>query len=113
MMEAGFDVIAYDAWSFGDTLGLYGSALIDFIDRGGYVAWGIVPATPEGASIDTEVLIDRVQHLIDSTAARCGLAADRLRERGFVTPSCGLGSLTEPEAERILEKTVAVAAAIW
>lgn len=113
MMAAGLDVIAYDAWSFGDTLGLYGEDLAGFIERGGYVAWGIVPASSEGAVVDTSQLISKMEDLISRTAAGAGINEELLRERGFITPSCGLGSLSVAEAEEILRKTAAVSAALW
>lgn len=113
MMAAGLDVIAYDAWSFGDTLGLYGADLARFIDRGGYVAWGIVPASSEGAAVETDLLISKTEELITRTARGAGVREELLRARGFVTPSCGLGSLTVVEAEEILNKTAAVSTALW
>jgi len=113
MMSAGLDVIAYDAWNFGDTLGLYGADLARFIERGGYVAWGIVPASLEGANVETGLLISKMEALIGRTAVGAGVSEELLRERGFVTPSCGLGSLSVSEAEEILKKTAAVSAALW
>ena len=113
MMAAGLDVIAYDAWSFGDTLGLYGADLARFIERGGYVAWGIVPASAEGAAVETGLLISKMEALIGRTAAAAGVREELLRERGFITPSCGLGSLSVSEAEEILKKTAAVSAALY
>ncbi len=113
MMAAGLDVIAYDAWSFGDTLGLYGRELATYINSGGNVAWGIVPASPEGAAAKVKDLVERVEILIVKTAAAAGLDPDQLREQSFVTPSCGLGSLSIDNADTILSKTAQVATALW
>lgn len=113
MMAGGLDIIAYDAWSFGDTLGLYKDSLAAFIRSGGYIAWGIVPAGKKGVEVPVETLVEKVEQLSESTAANCGLATHELRETGFITPSCGLGSLTTDDAEAILKKTAAVSQALW
>jgi methionine synthase II (cobalamin-independent) len=111
MMAAGLDVIAYDAWSFGGTLGLYGDHLVDFIRRGGRVAWGVVPATTEGSTLETEAITGKLLDLISETAGSCGMSPDELKS-GYITPSCGLGSLSEAEAEIILDKTASIANAL-
>jgi methionine synthase II (cobalamin-independent) len=112
MMEAGLDVIAFDAWRYADTLALYGEQLRSFIDRGGWLAWGIVPASSEALEAGHGLLLDKLAAAVKHTALKCGMPADRLLERSLVTPSCGLGSLPVEQAEAIITKTARVAAGL-
>jgi len=109
LMEAGVDVIALDAWHFADSLGLYPGPLEEFFARGGYVAWGIVPASTEGANVGIDDLYKRLMAGIDKVAAKTPVSVDLLRERALITPSCGLSGISESEAETILAKTAELA----
>lgn len=112
LMEAGVDIIALDAWHFAESLGLYPGPLEEFFERGGYVAWGIVPASTEGSSVGIDDLYKRLTAGIDNVAAKTPVSADLLRERALITPSCGLSGVSESEAETILAKTAELASMI-
>lgn len=112
LMEAGLDIIAFDAWHFTHTLALYPEQLRRFIGRGGLVAWGIVPASVEGAEIGAEALSDRLENGLVHVSKACDIPTGQLLAQSLITPSCGLGSLTESQAETILAKTAEVAAMI-
>ncbi len=110
LIEGGVDIIAFDAWQFTDTLALYAKQVRAFLDRGGLLAWGIVPASAEGAETGVDLIYDRLLAAVDRIAKACAVAPDQLIAQSLVTPSCGLGSLTEARAENILAKTAAIAA---
>ncbi len=109
LMEAGLDVIAFDAWHFADTMGIYGEQLVDFIENGGHIAWGVVPASAEGAEVSLDALKNKLYGGLEATAGKSGISVDKLVNQSFITPSCGLGSLTDDQAERILNKCAALA----
>jgi len=105
------DVINFDAFSYLDHFLLYPRDLNRFFQRGGYVAWGIVPTvaytgreTPEGLA---DQLIEAWRRLTGH-----GLEMNLLRDRALITPSCGLGSLTEENARAILSLLPQAAQAI-
>ncbi|MFQ5485118.1 MAG: hypothetical protein ACE5DO_07270, partial [Desulfobacterales bacterium] len=53
------NVINFDAYQFADKIALYPAELSDFINRGGMLAWGIVPVNPEVLSAeDYQSLLD-------------------------------------------------------
>lgn len=109
LMEAGLDIIALDAWHFAETLALYPSELRVFVGRGGLIAWGIVPASREGAASDPDIFESKLWRAIRDIAEKTGLPEEQLVGQSLVTPSCGLGSLSEEDSASILRKTAAVA----
>ncbi len=105
LMEAGMDVVAFDAWEYAETITLYPEALAKFLERGGYLAWGIVPASELGAEIKIEVLFEKFSEWLEKVAQAGHFKKDELLNQSIITPSCGLGSLSKRQAETILQKT--------
>jgi methionine synthase II (cobalamin-independent) len=101
LIDAGVDIISFDAYGYGGTMAYYPRQVEAFLQRGGVLAWGIVPS---GEAIDREsprsliaAMRERVRNLADK-----GLDGDILWERCLLTPSCGTGSLTQESAEKVL-----------
>ncbi|MBW1982240.1 MAG: hypothetical protein JRJ12_13565 [Deltaproteobacteria bacterium] len=100
------DVINFDAYTYFDRFSLYRSELSQFIKKGGFIAWGIVP-TMEAEDIERESegsLAIKWQEQI------AGLISDELDlatlfRHSLITPSCGCGSLNEARAERVVRLT--------
>jgi hypothetical protein len=103
LASTAIDIISFDAYSFGDKVALYPEAIAAFLERGGTLAWGIVP-TDANETIQKEDLTSikkRIADLEDLFVSK-GLPLKRLQEQRLITPSCGLGNLTPAEAERAL-----------
>jgi hypothetical protein len=102
LMDAGVDIISFDAYDYADTIAYYPGQLRDFLEKGGILAWGIVPTSDK---IDLETPRSLVNKLKDSlnNLARKGLDSRLIWERCLITPSCGTGSLPVDRAERIFE----------
>ena len=111
LLEADVDVLSYDAFSYFDRLALYKEEVAAFIRRGGLLASGIIPTAPE--------LVDQVSaaDLSGKWFDQCGVLAslgfdrERISAQSFITPSCGMGSLTEAQAAKVLTLLGDVAAA--
>lgn len=104
LIETGVDILAFDAYHFTDTLALYPESLSSHLSGGGSIAWGIVPASDEAADHSIESLYDKLLESI-KMISKTGIEEQLLMRRSVITPSCGLGSLSERLAERILELT--------
>ncbi len=108
LMDTNIDIISFDAFSFFDGLTLYPEKLNKFFERGGCLAWGIVPSSDLINSETVESLTgnftDKVQQLIKK-----GITAEAVKNRYIITPSCGVGSLSEELAEKIIVTTKNVA----
>ncbi|MBI5573052.1 MAG: methionine synthase [Elusimicrobia bacterium] len=108
LMDTNIDIISFDAYSFFDGLILYPEKLNKFFERGGVLAWGIVPSSElinsETVESLAENFTDKVQQLIKK-----GITAEAVKNRYIITPSCGVGSLSEELAEKIIVMTKDVA----
>jgi methionine synthase II (cobalamin-independent) len=103
LLKSAVDVVNFDAYGFFDRLFLYRDELVNFMKRGGTLAWGIVPTHAEEviATVTAESLVTLwKQHAGELAAA--GLPMDMIVRQSLVTPSCGAGSLSPATALRVL-----------
>jgi methionine synthase II (cobalamin-independent) len=104
LLQSDIDVLNFDAYGFFDRVFLFKQELIDFINRGGNLAWGIVPTHSEEviSKVTPELLIDvwkdEVQKL--STA---GVAMGKILCQSLITPSCGMGSLSTQASLKVMQ----------
>jgi methionine synthase II (cobalamin-independent) len=111
------DVLNIDAFDYLESLSLYPAELRAFLDRGGVVAWGIVPNDERVDGVTPESLACRLREgfaLIAGKAARRGIdiGPQAFEARSLITPRCGLGPATVPIADRALELLAPTAAAL-
>lgn len=100
------DIISFDAYFYFANFILFREQLTKFLTRGGILAWGIVPTG------DPEVL-DRES--VDSLFARWreqlttmsgfGRTEQQLMRQTLIAPSCGTGSLSIEQAQKVLALT--------
>ena len=81
-----------DAHEYAESLSLYPDDLGAFLDRGGIIGWGIVPASDEALGESLESLVDRLESAMGLLTAK-GLHKDDLLASALIMPSCGCGSL--------------------
>ena len=108
LFNAGVDIISYDAYSYFDRLVLYADELVEFFKRGGILATGIVPTSPE--FIEKETVDSLVKQWFEQTKAlvALGIAEDVVFKQTFITPSCGTGAVSFDQAQRVIELTQGV-----
>lgn len=100
LIDAGVDIISFDAFEFGETIAYYPGPMKDFLERGGVLAWGVVPTSAKIDAETVETLLDRLRAAIDNLAGK-GIAKSRIEEKCLITPSCGTGSLAVRHAEKV------------
>ena len=103
MVEAGVDIINFDAYVYMDSIGLYAESLAEFLDRGGYLAWGIVPSQSLEVRPRPEELLEMLRQGIEGLSEK-GVSREKLLTNLLLTTSCGLGTLSEEEAEAALRE---------
>jgi hypothetical protein len=101
LVDAGADLISFDAFNYGDTIALYPDAVKKFIAGNGLIAWGIVPTSVAIREQTMESLLERFAKLIDNLSAKAGIDKRLILEQSLITPSCGTGSMTEADAETV------------
>jgi methionine synthase II (cobalamin-independent) len=109
LLSTSLDILNFDAYNFAETLALYPVALQAFLDRGGMIAWGIVPVATDDAVMDAtaEGLMERLSAAMELIASK-GVRKEALIHASLLTPACGMGTLSERAAERALELLVHV-----
>jgi hypothetical protein len=109
LLDTSVDILSLDAYEYAESLSLYPEAVDTFLERGGIISWGIVPASPLVESENTNSLVGRLHEALDLFVKK-GISLDRLLVAGLITPSCGTGSLDPATADRVLELTARVSA---
>jgi methionine synthase II (cobalamin-independent) len=104
LVDAGADILSFDACEHGETLALYPEHMKrHLIERGNSIAWGVVPTS---AAVRNETVADvvaRFEKLVAHFGEQTTIDAQTVRERAFITPSCGTGSLDVADAEKVFE----------
>lgn len=91
--------LSFDAYEYADSLLLYPEEVTAFLLRGGKLAFGIVPTSAEGIRRETaESLVERMESILRKFESR-GISREAVIRSAFLTPACGLGTLSEVEAE--------------
>jgi hypothetical protein len=101
LIDAGVDVISFDAFQYGETIGYYPDQVKGFLENGGILAWGIVPSSGTAGEESVESLSVKLAGLMDGLAVK-GIDRDLLADRCLLTPSCGTGSISESQSEDTL-----------
>ena len=107
LLETKVDILNLDAYGYVEHLALYPAELRRFLDRGGIVAWGIVPnnqdidiVTPGGLVLQLQ---EGIASICDKAAARgVTILPGDFDSRSLITPACGLGSTTPQIADKVL-----------
>ncbi len=106
LLDSDIDVISFDAYSFFDKFILYPDMIKAYMERGGILAWGIIPTSNIDDIIreTPESLYAKLMEYMDAVA-ELGMSKEMIIEQSFITPSCGTGSIDLKSAERVLMLT--------
>ncbi len=111
LIDAGVDIISFDAYEFGETIGYYPKQTKEFLEKEGAIAWGIVPTSEKINQETSESLVMQLENKIGSLANK-GIDKALIWERCLVTPSCGTGSLSVELSEKVFKQLSKVSSAL-
>lgn len=107
LMDAGVDIINFDAFGYAKSLGAYSSEMELFLNKGGYIAWGFVPTLDKDALEKTnlEELEQKFEEAVDYLVKQSKGKIDRqlIVKQSFFTPSCGAGALPMELAQKAMK----------
>jgi len=112
---SGVEILNFDAWDHADSLGLYPDEVRRFVEGGGRIAWGVVPTTEAIDDADERAVLERLRRGIERLAA-IGVDRESALRQSLLTPSCGAGSLSVEQSEkvfRLLRALQAEARSLW
>ena len=104
-MDAGADIVNFDAFDYGETIALYPDAVRRHLEAGKALAWGVVPTNSAKIKPQTaETLVAIFDRLVEHLARTAKLDRALIVRQALITPSCGTGSLPVPDAERVFAR---------
>jgi methionine synthase II (cobalamin-independent) len=98
IMEAGPDIISFDAFDYMDHFLLYPDDIVRFLRGKGTVAWGIIPTSGFTGKESAGDLFSKIEEGL-SRVHKWGIDPGMLAERSILTPACGMGTM-EPESAK-------------
>jgi hypothetical protein len=111
LMDAGVDMVNFDAFEFGETIAMYADSVKAHLARGGMLAWGVIPTSAKIREQSVDSLCVQLEKVMDHLASK-GIEKKLIVEQAVVTPSCGTGSMDPADAEKVFEALAGVSAAM-
>lgn len=102
LLKREIDILSFDAYNFTKEFLLYSGDIKNFLKMGGTIAWGIVPSSEGIGKETTKTLIDKLKYALTILTNK---GIEKRDLSSLVTPSCGVGTLDETSAKKILEYT--------
>ena len=103
-VDAGVDIVNFDAFQFGESIALYPDAMRTLlVAKKRFLAWGLVPTSAAIRDVTPAQLVERFEALTGHLAGKTGVDKQAIVEQAFLTPSCGTGSMSIPDAERVFQ----------
>jgi len=104
LTETSIDIINFDSFGYSDSLALYPNDINKFLSRGGILAWGAIPTEEAARNAKAEDLHKKLLGAIEVLSEK-GVDKKLLIDQAIITPSCGMGTLPEDLAEKIINLT--------
>jgi len=107
LLNTDVEIISFDSYFYGEKLTLYPEQVNLFLERGGFLAWGIVPTAGHSASESAifkeskDSLKEKLEEQLEMFIKK-GVDEEKLRKQMIITPSCGMGNMDIEGAEKVL-----------
>ena len=103
-IDAGVDIINFDAFEYAYSIVLYPQQIQKFLERGGVLSWGMIPTSEKIGHYTTISLAYMFEQLIKDMVKR-GVDKELLLRNSLMTASCGTGTVPVERAARIAQLT--------
>lgn len=103
LVDAGVDMLNFDAFDYGETVAMYPEHMKRHLDRGGTLAWGVVPTNVIIREQTVDTLEKQFEFVMDNLAKTCNIDKDLIVNQAVITPSCGTGSMSEADATKVFQ----------
>jgi len=102
LLNAPIDILSFDSYGFFESLCLYDRALADYLARGGWLAWGLVPTNADFQSETPDTLWRRFQEQAARLAEDVHWGLKDILTQSLLTPACGTGYMSRDDGRRVL-----------
>jgi hypothetical protein len=100
VMESNLDVINFDTYNYGSSLGIYPDETNAFLERGGWFAPGIIPMLDGIDDVDEKSVLEKLNSWFEEMG-KSGISKDLLKSQTIVTPACGCGPLSIEQTKKV------------
>lgn len=101
IIESGVRIINFDAYGYFENLAMYSEDVKEFLMKGNFLAWGIVPTTEAINAETPESIIDNFSKKLDALSLH--IQKELLVSQIILTPTCGTGSLNIQETIKVFQ----------
>lgn len=103
-INAGVDIINFDAYSFMDNFLAYGEEISQFLNNRCKIAWGLVPTLSADILEDLTIneLVQKFEYGVKNLT-KFGIDEKLIIENSLITSSCGAGSLSVEYANKAMD----------
>ncbi|MDO9533825.1 MAG: hypothetical protein Q7J85_00500 [Bacillota bacterium] len=112
LFQLPLDVVSFDAYSYMDSMLVYPKEMNNFLDRGGCLGWGLVP-TSDAIDYENEFSLQERFWVGIRRLSRMGVNHDLLVKQFILTPSCGVGTLSLSQSEKVYRTTFQLQKLLW
>ena len=110
LLDLDLDILSLDVFSNGELFASYAQGISRFLERGGVLAWGIVPTNVEPFEKESlDSLVDMIRGLWETLGKR-GVDRERLLAQSLISPATCC--LVNPDGTGTVEKAFAVVRAL-
>ena len=102
LLNAPIDVLSFDSFGYFESLRLYDRALAHYLDRGGWLAWGLVPTNEDFKPETADTLWRRFQAQVTQLAEDVHWGLKEILAQSLLTPACGTGYMSPDDSRRVL-----------
>lgn len=102
LMQTNVDIINFDAVDYMESMAIYPKELSNFLERGGMLAWGVVPNDSRISQETAEMTLQRLKKGVSVLEGK-GVSKNLLLNRAVITPACGCAGLTLEEVEKVYD----------
>ncbi len=104
LLESEPVIINLDAYNYFNSLLSVSEELNEFMEKGGYIAWGIIPVLDACFAETPALLKERLFNCMERLCSY-GVNEKLLMQRMIITPSCGTGLYSPELARRVYKLT--------
>lgn len=102
VFDTGVDIVHFDAFEFMEGFIAYHGEIGRHLERGGAVAWGLVPNTDAIFKMTVDGICDKLEDAFSALEAK-GVDRESLAAQSLISTSCGLKPATVQIAEMALD----------
>jgi len=102
-LSTDIDLISFDAYNYGESFVESGQAIAKFLERDGIIAWGMISTAPDTFNEDVKNVVNKFDTHLQALANK-NMDKKKIIRSSLITPSCGLGTLSEEEAEKVIKR---------